>query len=83
MGAELVYRAKTVVLLASGERKVQPVTESLVNDPTPDVPISYGQKYSRRGGRLTYVVDKTAGRGLLTERRRLKQKGIILYDRSL
>jgi glucosamine-6-phosphate deaminase len=82
MGAELVYQAKKVVLLASGERKVQPVTESLLNDPTPDVPISYGQKYSQRGGDLTYVVDKTAGQGLLTEKRTLKQKGIILLDRS-
>jgi glucosamine-6-phosphate deaminase len=83
MGAELVYQAKTVVLLACGERKVGPVTESLLNDPTPEVPISYGQKYSQRGGHLTYVVDETAGRGLLTEKRRLKQKGIIIQDRSL
>ena len=83
MGAELVYQAKTVVLLANGERKVQPVTESLLNDPTPDVPISYGQVYSQRGGQLTYVVDKKAGRGLLEEKRRLKQRGILLQDRSL
>jgi glucosamine-6-phosphate deaminase len=82
MGAELVYQAKTVVLLASGERKVQPVTESLLNDPTPEVPISYGQKYSQKGGHLTYVVDEAAGRGLLAEKRRLKQKGITIQDRS-
>jgi glucosamine-6-phosphate deaminase len=30
MGAELVYQARTVVLLASGERKVGPVAESLL-----------------------------------------------------
>lgn len=82
MGAELVYQAKSVVLLANGERKVQPVTESLLNDMTPDVPISYGQKYSQKGGHLTYVVDKTAGRGLLAEKRKLKLKGITLQDRS-
>jgi len=58
------------------------VTESLLSDPTPDVPISYGQKYSQRGGHLTYVVDKAAGRGLLAEKRTLKQKGIVLQDRS-
>lgn len=81
MGAELVYQAKTVVLLASGERKVQPVAESLLNDPTPDVPISYGQIYSRRGGNLTYVVDEAAARGLLANRKLLKQKGIKLQDR--
>jgi len=71
-----------VVLLACGERKVGPVTESLLNDPTPEVPISYGQKYSQKGGHLTYVVDVTAGRGLLAEKRKLKQKGILLLDRS-
>jgi len=81
MGAELVYQAKTVVLLASGERKVQPVTESLLNDPTPDVPISYGQNYSQEGGNLIYVLDKTAGRGLLANRKRLKQKGINIQIR--
>jgi len=54
----------------------------LLSDPTPDVPISYGQKYSQRGGHLTYVVDKAAGRGLLAEKRTLKQKGIVLQDRS-
>jgi len=81
MGAELVYQARTVVLLASGERKVQPVAESLLSEPTPDVPISYGQIYSQRGGNLTYVVDEAAGRGLLANRKLLKQRGIKLQDR--
>jgi len=58
------------------------VTESLLNDPTPEVPISYGQKYSQKGGHLTYVVDETAGRALLAEKRKLKQKGITIQDRS-
>jgi len=81
MGAELVYQAKRVVLLASGERKLQPVTESLLDDPTPDVPISYGQIYAQKGGHLIYVVDETAGRGLLANKKRLKQKGITIQDR--
>jgi len=81
MGAELVYQAKRVVLLASGERKLQPVTESLLGDPTPDVPISYGQMYAQKGGHLIYVVDETAGRGLLANKKRLKQKGITIQDR--
>lgn len=76
MGAELVYQAKTVVLLASGERKVEPVAESLLGDPTPDVPISYGQKYSKKGGNLVYVVDKIVGQQLLANKKVLKQKGI-------
>jgi glucosamine-6-phosphate deaminase len=82
MGAELVYRAKTVVLLASGERKNQPVADSLLNDPTPDIPISYGQIYAQRGGTLLYVIDKLAARGLIASREALGEKGIeieILY----
>ena len=76
MGAELVYKAKTVILLASGERKVQAVTESLLNEPTPDIPISYGQMYSEQGGNLIYVIDKIAGRELLANKKLLEKKGI-------
>ena len=76
MGAELVYKAMTVILLASGERKVQAVTESLLNEPTPDIPISYGQMYSEQGGNLIYVIDKIAGRELLANKKLLEEKGI-------
>lgn len=76
MGSELVYKAKMVLLLASGKRKVKSVAESLIGDPTPDVPISYGQKYAERGGNLVYIVDKVVGKGLIDNRKVLKQKGI-------
>ena len=76
MGAELVYKAKAVILLANGERKVESVTKSLLNDPTPDIPISYGQIYSKNGGNLIYVLDKIAGRELLANKELLKKKGI-------
>jgi len=76
MGAELVYQAGTVVLLANGERKVRPVAESLLEEVTPDVPISYGQVYANRGGNLIYVLDKTAARELLTRKDELKKKKI-------
>ncbi|TFG28814.1 MAG: 6-phosphogluconolactonase [Promethearchaeota archaeon] len=82
MGVELVYKAKTIILLANGERKVSSITESLINDPTPEVPISYGQKYSSEGGNLIYVIDKIAAGGLLENKNLLDQKGIeikILY----
>lgn len=65
MGAELVYQARTVVLLANGERKVVPVAESLLGGVTPEVPISYGQVYAQRGGNLVYVIDQIAARELL------------------
>ena len=76
MGAELVYKAKSVVLLANGERKVESVTKSLLDDPTPDIPISYGQIYSNNGGNLTYVLDNIAGREILTNKETLEKKGI-------
>lgn len=80
MGAELVYKAKTVILLANGERKIESVSKSLLNDPTPDIPISYGQIYSNRGGNLIYIVDKIAGRDLLVNKETLKQKGIEIKE---
>jgi len=76
MGAELVYQAGTVVLLANGERKFRPVAESLLGEVTPDVPISYGQVYAKRGGHLVYVLDKVAARELLTRKDVLKEKKI-------
>ena len=76
MGAELIYLARAVLLLACGERKVQPVADSLLCDPTPDVPISYGQMYSEKGGDLIYVLDGIAARGLLANKKKLKKKGV-------
>jgi glucosamine-6-phosphate deaminase len=80
MGAELVYKAKAVLLLANGERKVESVTKSLLNIPSPDIPISYGQIYSKNGGNLTYVLDKIAGRELLANKELLKEKGIEIRN---
>ena len=82
MGAELVYKSKTVLLLANGERKTKSVTESLLNAPTPDVPISYGQIYSEKGGNLIYILDKIAGRDLLANKKKLEQKGIDIEIRN-
>ena len=80
MGAELVFRAKTALLLANGERKVDPITKSLLNDPTPEVPISYGQIYSEKGGNLIYVIDRIAGKKLLANKMLLKGKGIEILN---
>jgi glucosamine-6-phosphate deaminase len=80
MGAKLVYEAKTVVLLASGKRKIKSVAESLLGDITPDVPISYGQKYAKEGGNLFYVVDKIVGQSLISQKNGLKQKGIKIQS---
>lgn len=80
MGAELVYKAKTVVLLANGARKTESVTRSLLDEPTSDIPISYGQISAAQGGNLVYVVDKIAGQDLLGSKTKLKKKGIEIQE---
>ena len=82
MGAELIYKAKTVVLLASGERKIIPIFKSLINKPTTDVPISYGQIYSEQGGNLIYVLDKIVGRELLANKISLEKKNIEIVSKN-
>ncbi|NLD36764.1 MAG: 6-phosphogluconolactonase [Desulfatiglans sp.] len=81
MGAELVYKAGTVVLLADGKRKTESITRSLLGEVTPDVPISYGQRYAESNGNLIYIVDKVAGRGLLENMPLLKKKKIKIEER--
>jgi glucosamine-6-phosphate deaminase len=78
MGAELVYQARTVLLMANGERKVEAVTRSLLGDVTPEVPISYGQRYAAKGGNLIYVIDRIAARELLASKGQLKKKSVIM-----
>jgi len=78
MGAELVYKAKIVVLLANGERKVEPVAASLLGDVTPDIPISYGQLYAKHGGTLIYIIDRIAAKKLLANKDVLHKKNIAI-----
>jgi len=78
MGAELVYQARTVLLMANGERKVEAVTRSLLGDVTPEVPISYGQRYAEKGGRLIYVIDRIAAMELLASKWQLKKKSVTM-----
>ncbi len=82
MGAELVYRAKCVVLLAAGKRKAEPVATSLAEAPSPAVPISYGQTYAQRGGEMLYVIDREAAAGVLARRTEIEKRGIAIDDRS-
>ncbi len=80
MGAQLVYKARTVVLLASGARKTDSVTRSLLSDITPEIPISYGQQYAKEGGELIYVLDHVAAQGLLASPEELNDRGIVLKN---
>ncbi|MBN1636278.1 MAG: 6-phosphogluconolactonase [Deltaproteobacteria bacterium] len=80
MGAELVFQAKTVLLLANGNRKAEPVAESLLLDTTPEVPISYGQILARKGGNMIYVIDQDAAGHILDNSAKLKERGIEIED---
>ncbi len=80
MGVGLVYKAKTVIMVANGVRKTESVTRSLVENMTPEIPISYGQAYAQKGGELIYVLDHIAARGLLENKSILKSRGIILKN---
>ncbi|HOI96810.1 MAG TPA: 6-phosphogluconolactonase [Syntrophobacter fumaroxidans] len=80
MGAEQVYKARTVVLVANGARKTGPVTEAILGTATSDVPISYGQKYAAEGGNMVYVLDEIAAAQLLKAKPELQAKGCELVD---
>lgn len=80
MGAELVYKARTVVLVANGSRKTAPVAESVLGDVSCDVPISRGQSYVAGGGTLVYVLDETAAAELLARRNEVGSRGYEIID---
>ena len=82
MGAELVYQARTVVLLANGSRKAESVAASLLNDPSPLIPISYGQILSKNGGTMIYVIDKAAGEYVMDNVDEIRLRGIEIEDIS-
>lgn len=80
MGAELVYRARTVVMLASGGRKIEPICESVLGPITCDLPISYGQTFVESGGTLVYVLDNAAAAQILRRRSEVEARGIAIVD---
>ncbi len=82
MGAGLVYKAKTVLLVANGKRKTAPVAESILGPVTSDVPISYGQKFAAAGGNMIYVLDEAAAEGLKGKEAELKKRGVKVIDKT-
>lgn len=82
MGAELVYKARTVLLLANGTRKAEAVAEALLMEPDCSVPISYGHILARNGGRMIFVIDRLAASKVLEKADAVRARGILLEDRS-
>jgi len=80
MGAELVFKAGTVLLLANGSRKTGPVAEALLGETHSVVPLSYGQKYAAEGGEMLCVLDEAAATDLLKATHALRAKGYTLVD---
>lgn len=82
MGAELVYQAGTVLLLANGTRKADAVAEALLMEPDCTMPISYGHILSDMGGRMIFVLDRLAAARVLEKADTLRKRGIEVEDRS-
>lgn len=82
MAAELVYEARTVVMLASGARKSRPVAAALAEDPSDKVPISYGQTAAARGKEQVVVLDRDAAVELLAARAAAEARGVSIEDVS-
>jgi len=82
MGAELIYKAKTVLLLANGARKADAVADALLMEPDCSVPISYGHILSQMGGQMIFVIDRLAAAKVLDKTDQVRKRGIELEDRS-
>ena len=83
MGAELVYKARMVLLLANGKRKADAVADALLMEPDCSVPISYGQIMARQGGRMIFVLDRQAAAKVMDKADQVRKRGIEIEDRSL
>ena len=80
MGAEQVYKAKSVLLVANGKRKTDPITEAILGPVTSEVPISYGQKFHKNGGNMIYVIDEVAATKILAQKSEVEAKGYSIID---
>ena len=83
MGASLIYKARTVLLIANGQRKADAVADALLMEPHCSVPISYGHILARQGGRMIFVLDRQAAAKVLDQADQIRNRGIELDDRSM
>lgn len=82
MGAELIFKARTVLLLANGARKADTLHRALVQEPDCAVPVSYGQTYAKQGGNLVCILDRAAAAGLLKDAEAIRRKGVEIEERG-
>ena len=80
MGAPLIYRAATVLIVATGKRKARAVADALLMDPAPSVPVSYSHLAAERGGRVVFVLDREAAADVMPQADRIRGRGIELEE---
>ena len=78
--AQQVFKARRVMMVASGGRKTGPVAEAVLGAITPENPLSYGQQCVADGGDLVFVLDETAAAGLLEDMTAVRARGIEVID---
>ena len=73
--------SRNILLLASGDRKTEPITRSLLGPVTSDVPISCLQDFAK-DKTVVYVLDQIAAAEILKdkEQKKLIEKGVIIKD---
>lgn len=82
MGVSLIYKARTVMLLANGERKADVLARAFCEEVGPAVPFSYSQAYAKQGGQLVGIIDKQAARGVLERAKEIQRRGAEIEDVS-
>lgn len=80
MSVDLVFQARRVLVLASGNRKREAIRRSLLDEPGCELPLSYGQIYRNRGGEIVYVLDAEAAADLMGRERELADRGFEVKD---
>lgn len=80
MSIDMVFKARSVLVLANGARKTDAISRSMLEAPTPEMPMSYAQIYAEKGGDVVFVVDEDAGRGLLHSRAEMEKRGYEMID---
>lgn len=80
MGAELIFRARAVLLLASGPRKARIMARALLGETDNSAPVSYAWKYAAAGGELIAVMDREAASEISRRTDELARRGVAIQE---
>ena len=82
MGAQSIFSASMVLLIASGRKKSRPVFRALLEEPTADVPLSYCQRYTAGEGTMICILDRDAAGEIIREEKTLQDRSVEVRDLS-